>query len=61
MNEERCFERIEDPDGHQVCQIDIASQMIEIQRNDYMTTIYFEPDGCCHVQHRKRLKRKPRN
>ena len=60
MERELQLERIENPDGHQVCQVDKKTRVVEIQRSDYMTTISFRPDGQCDIRHRKTREREPR-
>ena len=59
MRQELTLERIDNPDGHQVCQVDKIHRTIAIQKKKYKTLIHFNESGEIYIQHQKVTKYSP--
>lgn len=53
MGDERRLRRIDNPEGHQVCQVDQDKHSVAIQNRNYLTTIRFDNNGKCIVAHQR--------
>lgn len=51
MEEENRMKRVENPEGHQVCQLDEAHRTVAIRNKKYKTVIHFLDSGKVDVQH----------
>lgn len=53
MNNNSGLERVNNPEGHQVCQVDCTARRVRIQRKGYVTEISFDKNGGYDVKHQK--------
>lgn len=53
MGKEQKLKRIDNPEGHQVCQVDQSHRTVAIRNKNYLTMICFRESGECVVQHQK--------
>lgn len=53
MEEELMLKRVDNPEGHQVCQVDQTHKTVAIQNKRYKTLIRFEESGELKIQHLK--------
>ncbi len=53
MDSNYSLERVDNPEGHQVCQVDCTARKVRIQKKGYVTEISFGKNGGYDVKHQK--------
>lgn len=53
MREDMNLERVNNPEGHQVCQVDQVHRTVAIRNRNYLTMVCFNESGRCVVEHQK--------
>ena len=53
MSNNMMMERINNPDGHQVCQVDQEHRTVAIRNKNYLTMVCFNESGGCVVEHQR--------
>ena len=56
MNNNLILKRVDNPEGHQVCQVDRLHRTVAIQNKRYRTLIHFAESGEVNVRH-ERIKK----
>ena len=56
MSKKLVMKRVDNPEGHQVCQVDQAHRTVAIRNKNYLTVVCFSESGACVIEH-KRLKK----
>lgn len=53
MSKEMVLQRIDNPEGHQVCQVDQVHRTVAIRNKKYLTMICFNENGRCVIEHQR--------
>ena len=53
MNDEIVLKRINNPEGHQVCQVDQVHRTVAIRNKNYLTMVCFNESGGCVIEHQR--------
>ena len=56
MSKKLVMKRVDNPEGHQVCQVDQAHRTLDIRNKNYLTVVCFSESGACVIEH-QRLKK----
>lgn len=56
MSKKLVMKRVDNPEGHQVCQVDQAHRTVAIRNKNYLTVVCFSESGACVIEH-QRLKK----
>ena len=53
MNDEIALKRVNNPEGHQVCQVDQVHRTVAIRNKNYLTMVCFNESGGCVIEHQR--------
>ena len=53
MSEKIALKRVNNPEGHQVCQVDQVHRTVAIRNKNYLTMVFFNESGGCVIEHQR--------
>ena len=53
MSKKIALKRVNNPEGHQVCQVDQVHRTVAIRNKNYLTMVCFNESGGCVIEHQR--------
>ena len=53
MSKKMILKRVDNPEGHQVCQVDQINKTVAIRNKNYLTMVCFNESGGCVIEHQR--------
>ena len=53
MSKKMVLKRVNNPEGHQVCQVDQVHRTVAIRNKNYLTMVCFNESGGCVIEHQR--------